>query len=117
MEIWRVENDEGEGCYIGHPETKPILQTHLNTLTHPHPLADFEIARLPKTEEISGFCSEVQAKRWFSEDNLKQLKPLGFRLRKVSVKEITIQSRFQVLAIRDSKKNLVERLFDSYMDD
>lgn len=98
--IWRVENNEGKGCYR-YKNTKKFLEYHdleNNQKNHPCPLFDTGIDRDLFNKEICGFYSIEQAMRWFSVDDLINLKTLGFRLKKVFVKEITAIGNSQILA-------------------
>jgi len=107
--IYRVENDEGFGCYYGksYDEEADILHSHFfcssDADKRKHPLAceDRGIDRdIISGEEIFGFLNIEQAKAWFTPDELKGLEKLGYALKKVIVKEITAVGEKQVLAIK-----------------
>ena len=116
MLIWRVENEKGEGCYRGKP-TQHILSRHRNLLTHPHPLEDLGIGRLPYPNEISGFLTQAQAFNWFNKEELQDLKKIGYDLKAVTVKSISAYGGHQILAIkRDTATTLAERLFKNAME-
>jgi len=100
--IYRVENDLGEGCYW-FKDTGKVLSNHFTEEgypLHPTPLEDIGIERTPEIEEVCGFLNLKQAKNWFTDEELKELKELGFHLKKVKVKKITAKGNKQVLAIR-----------------
>ena len=100
MEIWRVENKNGDGCYRNNPYTMLILARHKNPITHPTPRRDIRINRNPREEEITGFLEECQARYWFNPSELAALRELGFHLKKVPVERVTAVGSYQVLAIR-----------------
>ena len=102
--IYRVENEFGKGCYRDE-NTKEILQNHAcycNSISNEHPLSlcDKGINRNIKDNEISGFLNLKQALKWFTFQELKDLRVLGYQLKKLTVKKITAISENQVLAIR-----------------
>ena len=99
MYIWRVENINGEGCYV-HQDTKLILYRHIEDQKHPCPWDDILINRNPRDGEICGFLDLKQAINWFSEKELQKLKELGFELKLIKVKQITAIGNTQVLARR-----------------
>jgi len=99
--IYRVENEEREGCYAFVEDTFKILGEHfINLEKYPEPLIDKKIKRNPLTEEICGFLNLEQSKKWFSDIELLELEKLGYYLKEVEVKKITAIGERQVLAIR-----------------
>jgi len=101
--IYRVENKEKKGCYWENlykwKEVDYILKRHYSEY-RPTPLEDFGIKREPKGTEICGFKDLKQAKEWFNNKELEELKRIGYFLKKVKVKKITAIGEKQVLAIR-----------------
>jgi len=99
MNIWRVEDEKGLGCYHLQP-TSILLKRHANAETHPITKLDKEISRFPRKEEISGFATYLQAKKWFNDKELELLGRIGFVLKTVQVSCVTARSKYQLLAIR-----------------
>ena len=99
--IWRVENENGVGCYSAHfLELEDMYEIHAHSWTrHPLTIDDIGIQRNIKEEEICGFKDKKQALKWFTKNELKFLKSLGFELKKREVKEITAYGQKQLLAI------------------
>jgi len=102
MKIWRVENENGEGCYqTKHNLKNWICNRHYdNSIKYPTPCADIKIDRFQKGKEICGFINLKQALNWFSKFELTELMREGFILKEVMVKEITARGKNQVLAVR-----------------
>jgi len=108
IEIYRVENRKGAGCYRGLSDSlKWAIKKAFNDFYydqsdefHPIPYLDIGIDRSPKKEEICGFKDLHQAKKWFSEKELKIYRKFGFELKRICVKKITAVGYHQVLAIR-----------------
>lgn len=102
MIIWRVENQEGRGCYrSSSPISAWIIKRHNdNQEQYPAPLSDGGIDRLVKWYEICGFKDLQQALDWFSRKEILKLSEEGFILKEVKVKEITAIGEKQILAIR-----------------
>lgn len=105
--IYRIENKKGKGCYRGlvHSMEKAI-EKYVDTKwfdvrrEHPTPSCDKGIERWPFKREICGFVSVRQALKWFSSDQIRRLRRLGFDLKKVEVQTITAIGQHQCLAIR-----------------
>ena len=97
--IFRVENEEEEGCYR-YESTRKLLNHHNSDKKHPTPYNDKDINRLAWNKEICGFKNLIQVFKWFKKEELELLKELGYKLKKVSVSKITIIGNKQVLAIR-----------------
>lgn len=95
--VWRIENNEGEGCYRDE-KTKEVIDWSDDF--NPLPINDEGIDRETQKKEICGFISLEQVEKWFSEAELKGLKKLGFKLKEVEVKKITAFGKRQVLAVR-----------------
>lgn len=108
MFVWRVQNKEGEGPYAGLGD--PLLwskESHCKENGHPGPHDD-EIysqhmrrykARLPTHPYMFddfkyGFITAKQLRKWFSKEELKKLRKLGYRPQKVRAR-YTIASHFQ----------------------
>lgn len=104
--IYRVENENGYGCYCCHlPELEKMYNRHAELLKCPLPLTDIGIERNIKGSEICGFINKKQALKWFSHKDLKLLSSFGFELKKVEVKIIVAKGEKQVLAVRDTMNN------------
>ena len=99
MLIWRVENNQGNGCY-NFLYTKPLLERHVGSEEHPLPVFDKGIKRPREHGEICGFLTLHQALSWFTSDELELLEKKGFQLKKVEVKVITAFGEKQILARR-----------------
>ncbi|GEM_PF-4945840 len=98
--IYRVENKDGQGCYMNEiEEINFILARHFEEY-YPTPKEDLGIERNPKYNEICGFKDIKQAENWFNNYELWELKKLGYELKKVKVKKITAIGEKQVLAIK-----------------
>ena len=102
VKIWRVENIDGDGCYTSHlPELEDFYINHKEDyFTRPLTTEDIGIKRNINENEICGFISKKQAKKWFTQEDLKILLPFGFELKQVEVKTITALGECQILAIR-----------------
>ncbi|KKK54217.1 hypothetical protein LCGC14_3086960 [marine sediment metagenome] len=99
--IWRVENQNGEGCYQTEYRLKNwICNRHDSSLKHPNPSQDKKIKRWIETIEICGFINKKQALNWFNELELTHLATEGFILKEITVTTITAIGQKQVLAIR-----------------
>lgn len=103
--IYRVEDENGEGCYSCHLEDlEKMYNRHtFNGINYPRPQEDIGIQRTTKEFEICGFKDMEQALSWFTEEDLKLLNACGFKLKKVAVLLITAVGEKQVLAIRKEK--------------
>lgn len=97
--IYRVENEEGFGCYYDHLPFD-FIDKHTASNGHPRPQDDIKILRKMKRSEICGFLNLNQAEKWFTPNELLQLEEEGFYLGRVKVKEITAIGESQVLAIK-----------------
>lgn len=97
--IFRIENNEGEGCYR-YESTRKLLNYHNNDQNHPTPFHDKDIGRLAFKGEICGFKDLIQTFKWFGIQELELLKQLGYKLKKISVRRITVVGDKQILAIR-----------------
>lgn len=103
MNIYRVENKFGKGCYRDryNPIIGQMTCEHGNSLdTHPEPIGDKGIQREMKKKEICGFINLKQAKAWFTRKELTALGGEGYFLQKVKVKKITAIGEKQLLACR-----------------
>ena len=100
--IYRLENKDGQGCYRNKSaKIDYILCRHFEEEEYyPIPKQDLGIERNPLPNEICGFKDIKQAKNWFNDYELKELKKLGYELKKVEVKKITAIGEMQVLAIK-----------------
>ena len=97
--VWRVENEEGEGCYI---DTDILLDyCHTDENGRPNPRFDKGILRYPKQEELCGFESREQAIEWFDYGLLRVLYREGYRLKKFDNVNITARGQKQILFIKD----------------
>lgn len=104
--IYRVEDENGEGCYSAHlPELERMYIKHadIGFPVYPRPIDDIGIQREIDNKEICGFASIGQALNWFSKYELRRMKKFGFELKKVEVEKITGYGVRQVLAIRKEK--------------
>lgn len=101
MYIYRVEDKDGNGCYVNHnPELEDMYIKHSNNDNTPRPLCDRGINRDIYHCEICGFLTKTQALKWFDSDDLILLHELGYKIKKVSVAKITAIGEKQVLAIQ-----------------
>jgi len=98
--IWRVENRDGYGPYMGGTEEDWASEHHSVDTGRPTPSSDNGIGRSPDYTEICGFISIHDVKKWFKKEELLNLYACGFRLKRVPVSEITAVGEKQVLAIR-----------------
>ena len=105
--IWRVENDNGQGCYTSQDDNGvhyfygSPLEEHTKENGHPPPLFDRGIERNPLPKEYCGFKTEEQARKWFSKEELQWLESFGFYLQEIEVDVITAIGKYQVLAIKN----------------
>lgn len=99
MLVFRVENNEGKGCYRDR-KTLLILKRHLDSKKHPLPKNDILISREIEKEEICAFYDLHQVCNWFNYKELKNLKELGYTLKLVQVKQITAFGKTQILVKR-----------------
>jgi hypothetical protein len=107
--IYRVEDENGEGCYSAHlPELERMYNKHANIglPVYPQPIDDVGIQMNPEPDEICGFKDKVQALSWFSKYELRRMKKFGFELKKVEVEAITAIGERQVLAVRQ-RQNVI----------
>lgn len=112
VNIYRVENKKREGCYWGKQRDYKMLNIiggHFKTTSktiefeiekHPLPHEDKKIKRCIKDNEIGGFLNKEQALNWFTKDELNGLEKIGYFLKRIKVKKITVIGEKQVLAIR-----------------
>lgn len=106
MIIYRVEDDKGISCYnYKYIDAIGILIKDENwycdhDTIRPLPFSDKKINRDIREEEICGFISVKQALNWFSIWELKRMKKLGLKLRKINVQKITAIGQSQCLAIK-----------------
>jgi hypothetical protein len=100
--IYRVENDDGIGCYSCHfSELEAMYIRHKKTRRkRPLPQMDKGIDRNMTEAEICGFISLRQAEKWFTKNELNKLLFFGCSLKKVKISKITARGQKQVLAIR-----------------
>jgi len=104
--IYRVENNDGEGCYNGidsdllASNASNGLSDHVSDKNHPTPYRDKGIKRDIKFNEICGFKTLKQANKWFTKRQYEWLESYGFYLKRIEVKQITAIGEYQVLAIR-----------------
>ena len=100
MFIYRIETDDGIGCYRFMNDF-PFLQEHNEDIEHhPTPYNDTGILRGMEEGEICGFTSLTKLKKWFTLQEIKLLRADGFTIKKVEVINITAYGEKQVLAIR-----------------
>jgi len=101
--IWRVEDSGGAGPYrltLGSDFRDDLDDRHSGDGVHPCPQNDDGIGRRVRSDEICGFNSIQQVKRWFTRDELTGLYAEGFLLKQIEVQKITAVSECQVLAVR-----------------
>lgn len=104
--IYRVENKNKEGCYMGKEYEKGMktaIGSHfLKGGDKKHPLVwkDKGMSRNSRKGEICGFKNKAQTYKWFTKKELKALSELGYKLKRVVVKKITAIGEKQILAIR-----------------
>lgn len=103
MFIYRIEQDDGLGCYRFLDEIQ-WLQEHSRLNGRPCPAEDKGIERGMEDEEICGFTSLTQLKQWFKLAEIKSLREEGFTIRKIEVEKITAYGEKQVLAIPKDRK-------------
>jgi hypothetical protein len=109
--IWRIENEEGIGCYVVHlPELERMYIKHgRDKINHPIPRNDIGIKRYKEEFEICGFINKEQALNWFNKYEIKKLKTFGFNLKEIKVAAITAIGKKQILAVR-TQEELKERM-------
>jgi len=101
MKVFRVENENGTGCYQAHlPELYDMYEDHAEDYHRPHALSDKGIERIADKMEIHAFKDMEQARKWFTEKDLELVKEFGFELKEVEAKEITAVGEKQILIIR-----------------
>jgi len=102
QEIYRVEDKDGYGCYTttSFEFFEKYLLEHSDLKRTIYPEKDIGIMREQYDEEICGFLTLEQARKWFTKKELKLLKKEEFLLKKVKVKRITAIGEKQVLAVR-----------------
>lgn len=100
MYIYRVENDEGVGCYSELVHEIKELYEHTKKNNHPLTTQDQGIYRFAENDEIHGFLDLDQAMNWFTSNEFSKMARHGQKLRRVKVKEITAIGEHQILAIR-----------------
>ena len=101
MFIYRIEDENGQGCYQnGVWEYNELGEHNLNSEKYPLPQDDKGIDRYIEKIEITGFKDLRQLKNWFSLKEVKRLRRNGFTIKKVEVDIITAFGNKQVLAIR-----------------
>lgn len=105
MEIYRVENKNGRGCYSW--ETVSGIAQFLGedwrvdySDRRPKPEDDCGIERVMFAREICGWKDIRQALKWFSAKEFRIFKRFGYDLKKVVVEKITKVGECQVLAIK-----------------
>jgi hypothetical protein len=99
MFIYRMENENGEGCYCGNGYSD-VVNSHNFFNGHPTPQEDIGIGRYIRAGiEICGFESIRQTIKWFKSWERRELKKDGFQIVRHEVKEITAKGQYQVLAI------------------
>ena len=98
--IYRVEDKDGIGCYVGHPSELRFIETHTHLNGHPLPYYDNKINRNQLKYEICGFLNLDQVMKWFTSNELTELWNEGYDLKRIKVDEITEVGDTQVLAIR-----------------
>ena len=100
-EVWRVQNERGQGPYTGAKE-EDWRETSHNDFAHPTPhqdrfdpqdldaMTDFhQIPGSVKHENpVFGFESENQMKKWFSPVELARLGKLGFKPTKMKARKV-----------------------------
>lgn len=98
--VFRVENEKGNGCYTRGGVEANDLTSHESCDVHPSPSTDKIIQRYAKDNERCGFLNMEQAKAWFTHDEFIKLEQNGFTLKRLEVKEITVEGDKQILFIR-----------------
>lgn len=98
--IWRIENRDGYGPYMGGSEDDWADERHCDDNGRPTPICDRGIERYPDAGEICGFLSIHHVKKWFTKKELLNLYACGFHLKRVPIAEITAIGEKQVLAVR-----------------
>ena len=89
--IYRVQNDEGWGCYHNGGAKKNELY-HEDEPNHPHPLYDIGIKRYPRSGERHGFESVEKAYKWFTEEEFERMHDNGYELVRIDIEDIEIQA-------------------------
>ena len=98
MDVYRVENKEGKGCYRKGYFTEWLTREHdLNFKKYPPPHYDKGIDRLPVEGELCGFKDKEQALDWFTQEELSKLRKLGFYLERIEGAEVTAIGEKQIL--------------------
>lgn len=100
--VYRVENDEGKGCYQEGAVALNRLEHHNSynhVKRHPLPSEDFGIDRYPLKDEKCGFKDMKQLKAWFTPKELKRLARNGFKVVELYVAEVTAYGEQQLLFI------------------
>jgi len=100
LHIYRVENENGKGCYFEGAISINRLGKHNCLARTPHPIHDVGIKREPVKKEICGFKSLQQARKWFTKTEFKRMAKNGYELKRCDVKKITAESISQVFAVR-----------------
>lgn len=102
MEVWRVENQDGEGPY-DLAETSWQDEPHSKDTERPIPSHDFDEIDIKEIlfsdEWIFGFENFNQLSNWFSQNELKELDRYGYKPRKCKTKYILYGGK-QVVFIR-----------------
>ena len=98
--IYRMQNKERIGPYMGGEAFSDILNCHSCRNGHPVPHEDIGINReMNYGKEICGFETVRQAIKWFNSAERHELRKEGFYIVKEKVKQITARGQRQVLAI------------------
>lgn len=105
VEIYRVENKNGRGCYswktvegIAKFLGEDWRTDHCDR--RPTPDNDYGIERMMFAREVCGWKDIRQALKWFSAKEFRVFKRFGYNLKKVTVQNITEVGECQILAIR-----------------
>lgn len=83
--VWRVENAQGWGPYVGELQSRWIRQRgpHQWHCCHCHPAPIQDVKRYAASTEFCGFATRADALRWFSRAELQRLRAIGYELKQV----------------------------------
>lgn len=111
MFIYRIEDDNGQGCYRNGAGEYNKLKCHDNDIEkHPTPLMDRGILRYIEENEITGFKDLRQLKKWFTLKQIRRLRRNGYVIKKIEVEQITAYGECQILAVRKPPYEFINRI-------